>query len=59
MYLDTSYNSTTTVLTNIYTSFLETVTKMWTYAKCLPVGKQPGTKLLISKSTHIPFSTLY
>jgi hypothetical protein len=20
---------------------------MWTYARCLPVGKQPGTKLII------------
>ncbi|PMD19565.1 hypothetical protein NA56DRAFT_193906 [Hyaloscypha hepaticicola] len=53
MYLDTSYNSTSTVLTNIYTSFLETATKMWTYAKCLPVGKQPGTKLLIKTITDL------
>jgi hypothetical protein len=53
MYLDTSYNSTTTVLTNIYTSFLETATKMWTYARCLPVGKQPGTKLLIKTITDL------
>lgn len=53
MYLDTSYNSTTTVLTNIYTSFLETATKMWTYAKCLPVGKKPGTKLLIKTITDL------
>ncbi len=53
MYLDTSYNSTTTVLTNIYTSFLETATKMSTYAKCLPVGKQPGTKLLIKTITDL------
>jgi hypothetical protein len=53
MYLDTSYNSTTTVLTNIYTSFLETATKMWTYAKCLPVGKQPGTKLLVKTITDL------
>jgi len=53
MYLDTSYNSTTTVLTNIYTSFLETATKMWTYAKCLPGGKQPGTNLLIKTITDL------
>jgi hypothetical protein len=59
MYLDTSYNSNTTVLTNIYTSFLETATKMWTYAKCLPIGKQPSTKLLISTSSiPSPFSAL-
>jgi hypothetical protein len=53
MYLDTSYNSSTTVLTNIYTSFLETATKMWTYAKCLPAGKQPGTNLLIKTITDL------
>ena len=53
MYLDTSYNSTSTVLTNIYTSFLETAIKMWTYARCLPVGKQPGTKLLIKTVTDL------
>ena len=53
MYLDTSYNSTTTVITNIYTSFLETATKMWTYAKCLPGGKQPGTNLLIKTITDL------
>jgi hypothetical protein len=53
MYLDTSYNSTSTVLTNIYTSFLETATKMWTYARCLPVGKQPGTNLLIKTITDL------
>jgi len=47
MYLDTSYNSTSTVLSNIYSAFIETATKMWTYAKCLPPGKQPGSKLLI------------
>ncbi|KAE9381041.1 hypothetical protein N431DRAFT_322744 [Stipitochalara longipes BDJ] len=53
MYLDTTYNSTTTVLTNIYTAFLETATKMWTYARCLPPGKQPGTKLLIKTITDL------
>jgi hypothetical protein len=53
MYLDTSHNTTSTVLTNIYTSFLETATKMWTYARCLPVGKQPGTTLLIKTITAL------
>ena len=53
MYLDTSYNSTSTVLSNIYTSFLETATKMWTYARCLPITKQPGTKLLIKTITDL------
>jgi len=53
MYLDTTYNSTATVLSNIYTSFLETATKMWTYARCLPINKQPGTKLLIKTITDL------
>jgi hypothetical protein len=47
MFLDTAHNSLSTVQSNIYTAFLETATKMWTYARCLPLGKQPGTKLLI------------
>ncbi|KAH6671185.1 hypothetical protein B0J14DRAFT_89821 [Halenospora varia] len=47
MFLDTSFNSLATVLKNVYTAFVETATKMWTYARCLPIGKQPGTKLLI------------
>ncbi|KAH8657402.1 hypothetical protein BGZ60DRAFT_130395 [Tricladium varicosporioides] len=47
MFLDTSFNSLATVLKNVYTAFVETGTKMWTYARCLPTGKQPGTKLLI------------
>ena len=50
MFLDTSLNSVATVLFNICTAFLETANKMWTYAKCLPVGKQPSTILVISKS---------
>jgi hypothetical protein len=50
MFLDTSFNSLATVLTNIYESFVETATKMWTYIKCLPAQKRPGTKLVISRS---------
>ena len=53
MYLDTTYNSTPTVLSNIYTSFLETATKTWTYARCLPINKHPGTKLLIKTITDL------
>jgi telomerase reverse transcriptase len=52
MFLDTSFNSLATVLTNIYESFLETATKMWTYVKCLPAQKRPGAKLVISRSLH-------
>ncbi len=50
MFLDTSFNSLHTVLSNIYSAFTETATKLWIYVRCLPVGKQPGTELMISKS---------
>jgi telomerase reverse transcriptase len=53
MFFDTSINSLSTVLLNIYTAFMETATKMWSYARCLPVRKQPSMKLVISK--HISF----
>jgi len=53
MYLDTSFNSTSTVISNIHSAFTETATKMWTYAKCLPPGKQPGTKLLTKTITDL------
>jgi hypothetical protein len=53
MLLDTAFNSVSTVLSNLYTAFVETATKMWTYARCLPTGKQPGTKLLISKCSSL------
>jgi hypothetical protein len=49
MFLDTSHNSLHTVLSNIYSAFIETATKLYVYNRCLPVGKQPGPKLLISK----------
>lgn len=47
MFLDTSFNSMKTVLSNVFSAFIESATKMWTYAKYLPLGKQPGTKLLL------------
>lgn len=49
MFLDTSFNSLATVLSNIFIAFVETASKTWTYAKCLPTGKQPGTELMISE----------
>jgi hypothetical protein len=49
MFLDTSFNSLSTVFSNIYDSFIETATKMWQYAKCLPVQKQPGARVVISE----------
>ncbi|CAG8973146.1 hypothetical protein HYALB_00008677 [Hymenoscyphus albidus] len=53
MYLDTTFNSLPTVLSNVHAAFTETAAKMWTYAKCLPVGKQPGLRLLISESSSL------
>lgn len=52
MFFDTSLNSRSTVLLNIYTAFVETATKMWSYSRCLPVKKQPTMKLVISKYHH-------
>ncbi|KAG9231544.1 hypothetical protein BJ875DRAFT_382758 [Amylocarpus encephaloides] len=53
MFLDTAFNSLPTVTSNVHSAFIETATKMWTYAKCLPVGKQPGTKLLCKTITDL------
>ncbi|TVY56277.1 Telomerase reverse transcriptase [Lachnellula cervina] len=46
MFLDTSYNSLSTVLSNIHSAFLETATKTWTYIRLLPPSKKPRTELL-------------
>jgi hypothetical protein len=55
MFLDTSFNSFRTVFSNIYECFVETATKMWQYAKCLPVQKQPGARVVISESFKIRY----
>lgn len=61
MFFDTSHNSLSTVQLNIYKAFIETATKMWSYARCLPVKKQPSMTLVISKgnphSSPIPILT--
>jgi hypothetical protein len=49
MFLDTSHNSLTTVLTNIHSAFLETATKTYVYTRLLPSGKKPGFELLKRK----------
>lgn len=49
MFFDTSHNSLSTVKLNIYTAFVETATKMWSYARCLPTKKRPSMRLVISK----------
>jgi len=49
MFLDTSFNSLSSVLSNIYQSFIEAAIKLYHYVKCLPSSKQPHSPLLISK----------
>lgn len=46
MFLDTSHNSLTTVLSNIHSAFLETALKTHTYIRCLPRPKQPRAGLV-------------
>lgn len=47
MYLDTSLNSAPTMLSNLFTAFLETATKTWAYARCLPGPKRPRPALVV------------
>ncbi|KAJ8127025.1 hypothetical protein O1611_g6612 [Lasiodiplodia mahajangana] len=47
MFFDTGLNSAVTMLNNIHRAFLETATKMWAYARCLPALKQPPQKIII------------
>lgn len=49
MFYDTGHNSTQTVMRNLFEAFVETTTKMWAYARCLPTQKQPGTKIVIGE----------
>ncbi|KAK3943607.1 hypothetical protein QBC46DRAFT_376577 [Diplogelasinospora grovesii] len=61
MFFDTSHNTQQTVLANAYTAFVETATKMWAYARCLPRGKQPSARLVIDtikNLVEIAFSLL-
>ncbi|KAH8603107.1 hypothetical protein B0O99DRAFT_605134 [Bisporella sp. PMI_857] len=47
MFLDTSHNSLPIVLHNLHSAFIETATKMWTYARFLPPRSHPSTTLLV------------
>jgi telomerase reverse transcriptase len=49
MHLSTNYNSIETVLTNLHHAFNEVAHKSYAYIKSLPNGKQPSSKLIISK----------
>jgi len=50
MLLSTSYNGFETVLSNLYHCFMEVALKSYHYVRSLPANKQPGHRLLISKS---------
>ena len=49
MHLSTNYNSIETVLANLHHAFNEVAHKSYAYIKSLPNGKQPSSKLVISK----------
>lgn len=49
MLLSTSYNSTETVLSNLYHTFTEVAQKSYHYVKSLPSAQQPESQLMISK----------
>lgn len=54
MFLDTSFNSVPTVLANLYQSFLESAVRCFEYVRHLSALKEPSSRLLISKTLHIP-----
>ena len=47
MFFDTSHNSLPTVLSNVYSAFVETANKTWAYARCLPRDKRPAARLVV------------
>ena len=53
MFLDTSFNSTATVLLNIYQNFVEAAMKYYRYAKCMAGVKHPHLDLLKRKSIRV------
>ncbi|KAK9770635.1 putative Telomerase reverse transcriptase [Seiridium cardinale] len=58
MYFDTSLNSSVTMLSNLHGAFIETATKAWAYARCLPQSKRPAPGLVIrtlKKLTDVAF----
>src|SRR3569833_1039258 len=47
LFYDTSHNAPETAFRNIHAAFVETATKMWAYARCLPPAKQPHPDLVV------------
>lgn len=48
MFFDTTHNPPPTVLSNLYSAFIETASKTWAYARCLPKAKRPPATLVIA-----------
>ncbi|KAJ2892715.1 hypothetical protein MKZ38_009438 [Zalerion maritima] len=47
MFFDSSFNSSITLLSNLYSSFAECATKMWGYIKSMPKTKKPTAAFII------------
>lgn len=43
MFLDTSHNAAATVLSNLFSAFVETASKAWAYARCLSSSSSSAT----------------
>lgn len=58
MFLDTTFNSLSTVLSTIYQNFVEAAMKYYRYAKCMPTKQQPRASLLIGESLLLAICAL-
>jgi telomerase reverse transcriptase len=47
MFFDTSHNTLQSVLSSIFSAYVETANKTWAYARCLPRSKRPTAGLVI------------
>ena len=54
MFLDTSFNSPSTVLSTVYQNFVEVAMKYYRYAKCMTEGNHPHSDLLIGECDGMP-----
>jgi len=58
VFFDTAHNSRQAVLGNAYTAFVETATKMWAYARCLPKEKRPGLAMFVGTQLNSSCSSM-
>ncbi|KAJ4394591.1 Telomerase reverse transcriptase [Gnomoniopsis smithogilvyi] len=47
MFFDARHNSSQTVVRNLRDALVETATKSWAYARCLPAAKRPSAKIWV------------